>query len=49
MNMPENAIDNLDVFIGLLRKANPKVWYRDPLDQETVYLPLIHVYGYSNL
>jgi len=41
MNLPVDAVEFLDAFIGLFKDANPKVW-GDP-----VKLPMIHVYGFT--
>ena len=47
MNLPVDAVEFLDVFIGLFKNANPKVWYADPNDPKTLQLPMIHVYGFT--
>jgi len=47
MNLPVDAVEFLDAFIGLFRDANPEVWYKDPSDSATLMLPLIHVYGFT--
>jgi hypothetical protein len=47
MNLPVDAVEFLDVFIGLFVDANPKVWCKDPSDIQTIELPLIHVYGFT--
>ncbi len=39
MNLPVDAVEFLDVFIGLFNDANPLIWKDD--------LPMIHVYGFS--
>lgn len=39
MNLPVDAVEFLDAFIGLFNHANPKVWGD--------HLPMIHVYGFS--
>lgn len=44
MNLPVDAVEFLDVFIGLFRNANPKVW-RDSSDK--LKLPMVHVYGFT--
>lgn len=48
MNLPVDAVEFLDAFIGLFNNANPLVWSRegkpDPL---TFDLPMIHVYGFT--
>lgn len=43
MNLPMDAVEFLDVFIGLFNKANPDIW--DPNNADI--LPLIHVYGFT--
>jgi hypothetical protein len=48
MNLPVDAVEFLDVFIGLFKTANPKVWWSDPKDPNSIELPLIHVYGFTN-
>lgn len=47
MNLPVDAVEFLDAFIGLFRNANPQVWYKDPGDSSTLMLPLVHVYGFT--
>ena len=47
MNLPVDAVEFLDVFRGLFKHANPKVWCKDPADIKTIELPLIHVYGFT--
>ena len=41
MNLPADALEFLDVFRGLFKYSDPKIW------NET-NLPIIHVYGFSN-
>ena len=43
MNLPVDAVEFLDVFIGLFNKADPAVWS----DDQDYLLPLIHVYGFT--
>jgi len=43
MNLPVDAVEFLDAFIGLFRDANVKVWGTP----EELKLPLIHVYGFT--
>lgn len=45
MNLPVDAVEFLDAFIGLFNNANPKVW-SDPQTGE-LKLPMIHVYGFT--
>ena len=48
MNLPVDAVEFLDAFIGLFDHANPKVWSEDgSLDPRKFKLPMIHVYGFS--
>ena len=47
MNLPVDAVEFLDVFVGLFKKANPNVWYTDSKDSKTLQLPMIHVYGFT--
>jgi hypothetical protein len=41
MNLPMDAVEFLDVFIGLFKHSNPDIWNEDNL-------PMIHVYGFTN-
>jgi hypothetical protein len=41
MNLPVDAVEFLDVFIGLFTHANPAIW------GTPVRLPMIHVYGFT--
>ena len=44
MNLPVDAVEFLDAFIGLFKEANPLIW----ADQDgNIKLPMIHVYGFS--
>ena len=47
MNLPVDAVEFLDVFRGLLRDANPAIWYADASDPKTLKLPMIHVNGFT--
>jgi len=48
MNLPMDAVEFLDVFVGLFRNANPDVWFEDPADSKTLRLPMIHVNGFTS-
>jgi hypothetical protein len=43
MNLPVDAVEFCDVFIGLWNKCDPAVWQV----QQEYRLPLIHVYGFT--
>ncbi len=45
MNLPVDAVEFLDAFIGLFKEANPLIW----TDKSTgeLKLPMIHVYGFT--
>lgn len=45
MNLPVDAVEFLDAFIGLFKHVNPKIWC-DPETGE-LKLPMIHVYGFT--
>lgn len=47
MNLPADAVEFCDAFVGLFRDANPDVWFEDAKDAKTLRLPMIHVYGFS--
>lgn len=48
MNLPVDAVEFLDAFIGLFNSANPKIWSSDGTsDPSTFLLPMIHVYGFT--
>ena len=48
MNLPVDAVEFLDAFIGLFDEANPKIWSEDgSLDPLKFKLPMIHVYGFT--
>jgi len=36
MNLPVDAIEFLDVFIGLFHNANPRIWCKDSNDTSTL-------------
>jgi tRNA G37 N-methylase Trm5 len=40
MNLPMDAVEFLDVFIGLFKHGNPEIWNENNL-------PMIHVYGFT--
>lgn len=44
MNLPVDAVEFLDVFIGLFDDANPKVWVGE---DKKIKLPMVHVYGFT--
>lgn len=44
MNLPVDAVEFLDAFIGLFNKCDPEIW---TVDGE-IKLPLIHVYGFTS-
>lgn len=43
MNLPVDAVEFLDAFIGLFNRCDPQIW---TVDGE-IKLPLIHVYGFT--
>jgi hypothetical protein len=45
MNLPVDAVEFLDAFIGIFKDANPLIW----ADKNTgeLKLPMIHVYGFT--
>lgn len=43
MNLPVDAVEFLDAFIGLFNRCDPDIW---TVDNE-IKLPLIHVYGFT--
>jgi hypothetical protein len=45
MNLPMDAVEFLDVFVGLFNKADPQIWQSN--DEKEIILPLIHVYGFT--
>jgi tRNA (guanine37-N1)-methyltransferase len=36
MNLPMIAVEFTDVFRGLFKNANPRIWYKDPQDPKTI-------------
>lgn len=48
MNLPMDAVEFLDAFVGLFRNANPDVWFEDPTDSKTLRLPMVHVNGFTS-
>ena len=44
MNLPMDAFEFLDCFIGAFRTANKEIWADS---QGNIQLPLIHVYGFT--
>ena len=50
MNLPMDAVEFLDAFIGLYNTANTEIWNRDDKPEGVSKgngLPLIHVYGFT--
>jgi hypothetical protein len=45
MNLPVDAVEFLDCFIGIFSKADKFIWLK-PGETE-IQLPLIHVYGFT--
>ena len=45
MNLPMDAVEFLDCFIGAFKKADKTIWTNA---DGKVELPLIHVYGFTN-
>jgi len=43
MNLPVDAVEFLDVFVGLFNQCDPEVWTVG----DEIKLPLIHVYGFT--
>ena len=48
MNLPVDAVEFLDCFIGAWNKADPEIWRQGPGEGEAkIELPMIHVYGFT--
>lgn len=49
MNLPMDAVEFLDAFIGIFNEANPEIWERSTPEglKSGKGLPLIHVYGFT--
>jgi hypothetical protein len=47
MNLPVDAVEFLDAFIGLFVDANPKIWWENESDPKSLMLPMIHVNGFT--
>jgi len=47
MNL-STGLECLDVFCGLFKNANPKIWWENPTRRPTLRLPLIHAYGLTS-
>ena len=47
MNLPVDAVEFLDAFIGIFVNANPDVWWKDSSDPKSLMLPMIHVNGFT--
>ena len=45
MNLPVDAVEFLDCFIGIFTKADKEIWLRT--GETEIKLPLIHVYGFT--
>ena len=45
MNLPVDAVEFLDCFIGAFKNADKDIWRK--ADSEELDLPLIHVYGFT--
>ena len=43
MNLPMIAVEFLDCFIGIFKKADPEIWKVNG----SIKLPIIHVYGFT--
>ena len=47
INLPIDGIQFLSIFFGLFKNASPYIWRKDPKDEQTLKLPWIHVYGFT--
>ncbi|CAI2368428.1 unnamed protein product [Moneuplotes crassus] len=50
MNLPMDAVEFLDAFIGIFNNANPEIWNKEDKPEGVSKgegLPLIHVYGFT--
>ena len=47
MNLPVDAVEFLDAFIGLFNDAEPSIWWKTKDDPKSLMLPLVHVYGFT--
>ena len=45
MHLPTDAIEYLDVFVGLFKNAKPKIWRRHESIERSLKLPTMHVYA----
>ena len=45
MNLPMDAVEFLDCFVGAFNNADEAVWKNT---QGEIELPMIHVYGFTN-
>jgi hypothetical protein len=47
MNLPVDAVEFLDVFVGLFDQANPKIWSEESNGLRKWKMPIIHVNGFT--
>ena len=45
MNLPVDAVEFLDCFIGAFKNADVEVWKSK--DSDSLDLPIVHVYGFT--
>ena len=45
MNLPMDAVEFLDCFIGSFNKVDEEIWRNDETGK--IELPMIHVYGFT--